>query len=289
MNIKQLTYFLTIVEEGTILKAAKKLHIAQPPLSQQLKLLEEELDCTLIARTTRKSQITDTGEKLYFRAKQILDLMDTTIKEVKDINKGLQGRLSIGTVSSAGATFLPERLSSYHKKYPGINFEIFDEDTYKIMELLAKGLVDIGIIRTPFNLDMFEAITLPEVPMMAVSKSFEFGSEGKILNLSDLISIPLIVQQRHEKTILELCLKTGFSPNILCRSNDVRTILLWAAAGMGTAIIPKDCLHLIHSMDLKHKEINESALNVGTAIIWTKDRYLTSAARYFLEGFNSSS
>lgn len=286
MNVKQLKYFLTIVEEGTILKAAQKLHIAQPPLSQQLKLLEEELGCTLIARTTRKSQITDTGEKLYFRAKQILELMDTTIKEVTDINKGLQGRLSIGTVSSAGATFLPERLSNYHEKYPGINFGIFDEDTYKIIELLGKGIIDIGIIRTPFNLDMFEAITLPSVPMVAVSKNLRFPNECEILSLSNLNDLPLIVQQRYEKTILELCLKAEFVPNILCRSNDVRTILLWAAAGMGTAIVPKDCLHLIHSMDLEHKEINEPSLNVGTAIIWTKDRYLSTAARHFLEGFS---
>ena len=288
MNIKQLKYFLTIVEEGTILKAAQKLHIAQPPLSQQLKLLEAELGCTLIARTTRKSQITDTGEKLYFRAKQILELIDTTTKEVTDINKGLEGTLSIGTVSSAGATFLPERLSSYHKKYPGINFGIFDEDTYKIIELLGKGIIDIGIIRTPFNLDMFEAITLPSVPMVAVSNNLKLTENCEILSLAHLTDLPLIVQQRYEKTIIELCLKSGFVPNILCRSNDVRTILLWAAAGMGTAIVPKDCLHLIHSMDLEYKEINEPSLYIGTAIIWTKDRYLTTAARHFLDEFISS-
>jgi DNA-binding transcriptional LysR family regulator len=286
MNNKQLTYFITIVEEGTILKAAEKLHIAQPPLSQQLKLLEEELDCTLIERTTRKSHLTEAGQKLYDRAKQILKLMDITVKEVNDINNGLCGKLSIGTVSSAGASFLPEMLNDYHKKYPKINFEIIDEDTYKIIELLDKGIINIGIIRTLFNLDMFESIILPNVPMVAIGKNLEFINRCDNIEISDLINMALIIQQRYEKTIIELCFKSGFTPNILCRSNDIRTILLWATNGIGTAIVPKDCLHLIPSSDVKYVEINEPSFNVGTAIIWSKNHYLTSAARNFLNLFS---
>ncbi|HEY5563812.1 MAG TPA: LysR family transcriptional regulator [Clostridiaceae bacterium] len=289
MNIKQLTYFLTIVEEGTILKASKKLHIAQPPLSQQLKLLEEELGCILIERTTRKSQITDTGKKLYNGAKKILELIDTTTKEVRDVKEGLQGSLSIGTVSALGASFLPERFSSFHQKYPGIKFDIYDENTNKIIELLEQGLIDIGIIRTPFNLDKFEAIILPDVPMIAVSRNLEVEKVCENIRLSDLINMPLIVQQRYEKTIVELCFKEGLTPNIFCRSNDVRTILLWAAAGMGTAIVPKDCLHLINDINVEHKEIRETSLNIGTAIIWTRNCYLTAVARHFLDGITTIS
>lgn len=285
MDIKQLTYFLAIAEEGNISKAAERLHMAQPPLSQQLKLLEEELDATLIERSTRKLQITDIGERLQYRAKQILELVDTTIKEVEDINKGFQGMLSIGTVSSAGAALLPEKLSSFHEKYPGINFEIIDEDTYKIIELLNNGIIDIGIIRTPFNLDMFESKCLPVVPMVAISKNLQLTSECETLSMTDLTNKPLIVQHRYEKIIIELCHKSGFEPRILCRSNDVRTILLWASTGMGIAIVPNDCISLIQSVNLEHRKINEPSLNVGTAIIWTKDHYQSSAANHFLNEF----
>lgn len=285
MDIKQLTYFLAIAEEGNITKAAEKLHIAQPPLSQQLKLLEEELDAKLIERNTRKLQITDVGERLQYRAKQIVELMDTTIKEVDDINKGFQGRLSIGTVSSAGAALLPELLSSFHEKYPGINYEIIDEDTYKIIELLNNGIIDIGIIRTPFNSDMFETKYLPSVPMAAVSTNLHLNSDIQSLSMSYFEDKPLILQSRYEKLIIELCHKSGIEPRILCRSNDVRTVLLWASTGMGTAIVPKDCISLIPNLNLEYKEISEPSLNVGTAIIWSKDHYKSSAVRHFLDEF----
>ena len=112
MDIKQLKYFIAIAEEGSISKAAKRLHMAQPPLSQQLKAMESELGVELFERSTRKLEITSSGQAMYHKAKQILKLMDIAIKEVKDISDGLAGKLSIGTVSAAGATFLPQLIST---------------------------------------------------------------------------------------------------------------------------------------------------------------------------------
>jgi len=114
MDIRQLRYFLTIADEGSISKAAEKLHMSQPPLSQQLKLLETE---------------TNVGEALLYRTRQILDLFELTKNEVIDINEGPDGTLSIGTVSSAGATFLPDKMQRFHHKYPRVKFEILDEDS----------------------------------------------------------------------------------------------------------------------------------------------------------------
>lgn len=288
MDIRQLSYFIAIVEEGSISKAAKKLHIAQPPLSHQLKLLEDELGVKLVERNTRKLKITNVGELLSHRAKQVLDLIDTTIKEVHDLNSGIQGTLSIGTVSSAGATLLPEHINKFQLKYPLINFEILDEDTNKIIELLKNGVIDIGFIRTPFNDEMLESICLPVEPMVAIGTELHWNMETeKHICLDKLKTKPLIVQKRYEKLIVELCQKSGFEPRILCKSNDIRTILLWARNGIGLAIIPKNCVELISNTNLKYTEINEPSLNVGTAIIWMKNRYLSSVAKHFLESFQT--
>lgn len=118
MDIKQLKYFIAIAEEGSISKAAKRLHMAQPPLSQQLKALEAELGIELFERHTRKLEITSAGQAMYHKAKQILQLMDITIKEVKDINDGLAGKLSIGTVSLAGATFYLSLYQAFTASFP---------------------------------------------------------------------------------------------------------------------------------------------------------------------------
>ncbi|OPJ60044.1 LysR family transcriptional regulator [Clostridium oryzae] len=287
MDLRSLNYFLCIIEEGNISKAAKKLHIAQPPLSHQLKLLEDELGVKLIERNTRSLQITEAGKALAERAKQILNLTENTKKEIKDISQGLQGTLSIGTVSSAGAVILPDIIYQFHQKYPDINFEILDEDTSKIIQLLSSGVVEIGIIRTPFDNDMFETINYAEDPMIAIAKNFECEEEPDVITFEYLKEIPLIVQKRYEKKIRHLCKSYGYEPHILCKSNDVRTILMLANIGMGVAIVPKNCLNLIPNSDLEYVIIDEPNFNIGTSILWSKDRYLSNVAQRFIENMQN--
>jgi DNA-binding transcriptional LysR family regulator len=286
MDIRQLTYFLAIAEEGNISRAAERLHIAQPPLSQQLKLLESELGVSLIKRNTRKLQITDAGRKLQDRAKQLIEMMDSTIKEVKDIDEGILGTLSIGTVSSIGATILPKLITNLMSKYPNINLEIFDQDTNNILELISNREIELGLIRTPFNTDTFDSIRLPDEPMVVASSTPIEMEEVSSIYLDALINKPFIVQRRFEKMIIQCCNKLDFQPRIICKSNDVRTMLFWAATGLGVAILPKNCINLAPNLSLFYKEINEPDLHVGTALVWEKNRYLSSVAKHFLDEFN---
>jgi LysR family transcriptional regulator, salicylic acid-responsive activator of bsdBCD len=285
MDIRQLRYFLAIAEEENITRAAEKLHIAQPPLSQQLKLLEEELGVKLIERSTRKIQLTDVGKKLQQRAEQMVKIMETTVRELKDINEGLQGTLSIGAVPSSGAALLPERIRSFYEKYPGIDFQIWDGDTNRILELLKSGIIEIGIVRAPFNSEVFESICLAREPMIAVSNSLNWPEEQEYIRINELIDKPLIVDRRFENGIVKACYQEGFQPKIVCRGDDVRSILLWASTGIGIAIVPKAAIGLILNTSLSYKEINLETIETQTAVIWVKDRYLSSVAKHFLETF----
>jgi LysR family transcriptional regulator, salicylic acid-responsive activator of bsdBCD len=288
MDIRQLIYFNAIVEEGSITKAAERLHMAQPPLSQQLKLLEDELGIKLVERNTRKIQITDAGMMLLHRSKQILELMDTTIKELKDFSEGIQGTLSIGTIASAGDTLLPERIYSFHKNYPEINFQVRECSTYEILELLKSGVIEIGIIRTPFNSELFDYILLADEPMVAAtSNDLYLDGNPKEISLLELANKPLLVHNRYETKIIEACEKMGFEPRILGKIDDTRTILLWAATGMGIAVLQRDWIDLIPDTKLKYFPINEPSLVTGTAIVWMKNRYITTVARNFLETFRT--
>ena len=116
MNIKQLQYFVTIVENGTITAAAKKLGISQPPLSAQMKLLEEELGVTLMERGARQVRLTDAGRILYRRAVSIVELTDTTLKELTDFRSGISGVLRLGTVSSCGIGLLKSKMAAFRDK-----------------------------------------------------------------------------------------------------------------------------------------------------------------------------
>ncbi|MDP4143610.1 MAG: LysR family transcriptional regulator [Bacillota bacterium] len=287
MDIRQLKYFLTIAEEEQITGAAKKLHIAQPPLSHQLKLLENELGVQLVERGSRKIQLTEAGHILRNRAEQILELTDTAIKELKDFNEGIQGTLAIGTVSSSGATLFPERISKFHETYPQINFQIWEGNTYRILEILNSGLIEIGIVRTPFNMEAFESIELPKEPMVAAFSGDLLVAQDEYVLLDELINKPLIIYRRFEKLIADAFDEESLNPTVLCKTDDARSTLLWADAGIGIALVPESAIRLIGSTKLRYKKIKNPHLETKIAAIWMKNRHLSTAAKHFLEIFNS--
>lgn len=287
MDIKQLKYFITIVEEGQITSAAKRLNMAQPPLSQQLKNLEDELGVKLVERGARHIKLTDAGKILRDRAQQILELSDSTISEIKDFKKGLKGTLSIGTVSSSGAMLLNARISNFRKDYPSIKFEIHEGNTFKMVDLLNKGIIEVGIVRTPFNTSMFECRYMDPEPMIAImSKEYAFKSDKDYIYVEELKNKPLIIYRRFEQLIYETSLEAGFEPEIFCKNDDARTTVLWANAGLGVGIVPRSAFALADNDNLLYKEIKSSRLNTQIAAIWLKDRYISSMASKFVEYFS---
>ncbi|GAA0076069.1 LysR family transcriptional regulator [Clostridium sp. CTA-5] len=288
MDIKQLKYFYVIAEEGQITSAAKKLHIAQPPLSYQLKSLENELGVKLVERGNRNIKLTDAGVILYKRAKQILSLTKSTEDELKDFKQGIHGTLSIGTVSSSGASLLDSRLSIFHDKYPFINFEIHEGNTYELLEALNKGIIEMAIVRTPFNNSGINSVLLQKEPMVAAMVKDLSWTNRKIIDITELKNKPLIFYRRFERLIFKVCEDSNFQPTVFCKNDDARTSLLWANSGLGIAIVPKSAIKLIGSSDIIFKEIDNEELSTQIAIIWSKTGYLSSAGKNFLNIFSDT-
>ena len=134
MDLKQLKYFLTVVDERQITAAARKLHMAQPPLSQQMKLLESELGTELVKRGPHHIELTDAGRLLTRRAQQLLALADSTSREIADLCQGLRGTLAIGTISSSGSILWHPGLQRFQQQYRDVHFEIYDANTYQLIE-----------------------------------------------------------------------------------------------------------------------------------------------------------
>lgn len=286
MDIRQLKYFLAIAETKNITKAAKKLYISQPPLSQQLKLLEEELGVVLLERSTRKMKLTEAGKLLRHRAKQIIELLETSTKEIKNLSLGVKGILSIGFVSSAGAMLLPEQIHNFYKEYPEINFQMKEGNTYKILDLLNNGMIEIGIVRTPFNTENFNLVYMPKEPMVAVAREDLFFPRSlKSISLEELKDKPIILDKRFEHLITSSCHQVGFQPKIICEGEDSQSILLWTYTGMGIGIVPKSAAKLMPNKNLRSIIIEESELETQTVIAWVKNRPLSQVAETFLLNF----
>ncbi|MDQ7096526.1 LysR family transcriptional regulator [Desulfosporosinus sp. PR] len=292
MDIRQLRYFLAVAQEGQFTKAAERLNMAQPPLSQQIKLLEEELGVTLFKRGGKYIELTDAGQVLVVRGEQILELVNSTQKALEDLGKGKQGTVSIGTVSSCGTFLLPKYISSFQEKFPGVTFRIWEGDTHRIMDLVNKGIVEIGIVRTPFKLEiynyMFHSAVEKNDPMVILyaGKWERFIPEGPI-TLEALKDVPLIVHRRYQKIIADNCRKLCFEPNIFCEGDDTRSIMSWAGIGLGVAIVPKPSASIFETGKMRCREIEDHSLETRTAVIWLKNTYLSAVSKNFIKTIES--
>lgn len=288
MDIRQLLYFTTIAEEGSISAAAKKLHLSQPPLSYQMKLLEEELHLPLIERSARGIALTEAGRVLYKRAQGILELSELTRKEMLAMASGFTGTLHIGTVSSSGASLLGWRIPAFHQKYPQIGFAIHEGNTFELMEMLESGLIELAIVRTPFHNDQLNCLYLSPEPMIAAGAASFFPAgmpSGQPISLELLGHAPVILYRRFEKILLSLCEQKGITPQVFCIANDARTTLMWAEAGLGVAVVPQSAYRIMPHHNMVYGELSEEDLHTRIAAVCKKGCSLSWAAQQFLEIF----
>ncbi|WP_240839421.1 LysR family transcriptional regulator [Acidaminobacter sp. JC074] len=270
MDVKKLRYFLEISETLNITKAAENLHMSQPPLTYQLKLLEEELGTKLFTRTTRKLVMTEAGEKLKVRAHQILELMETTENEVRQIQFE-SNEIQIGFVASSAALLSPDKLLSFHKLYPSMKFIMKEGNTHKILDLLNHGLIDVGFVRTPFNAEIYNVEYLEPEPMIVVYDPKVYQLDEKI-GVKDLKNLPLVLDKRFLELIENEAFTSGVRPNIICLGEDSRSILAWTEAGLGVAILPFSGKSFIRSSKLKYAIINSKSLETRSAIVTLKNK-----------------
>lgn len=288
MDIRQLLYFTTIAEEGSISAAAKKLHLSQPPLSYQMKLLEEELHLPLIERSARGIALTEAGRVLYKRAQGILELSELTRKEMLAMASGFTGTLHIGTVSSSGASLLGWRIPAFHQKYPQIGFAIHEGNTFELMEMLESGLIELAIVRTPFHNDQLNCLYLSPEPMIAAGAASFFPAgmpSGQPISLELLGHAPVILYRRFEKILLSLCEQKGITPQVFCIADDARTTLMWAEAGLGVAVVPQSAYRIMPHHNMVYGELSEEDLHTCIAAVCKKGCSLSWAAQQFLEIF----
>jgi LysR family transcriptional regulator, salicylic acid-responsive activator of bsdBCD len=277
---------MAIAEEHQITAAAKKLHIAQPPLSYELSQLEQELGVQLVKRGARSAELTDAGILLYKRAEQILAMTTTTTHEVQNYGKGMKGVLSIGAISSSGGLLPNKRMLDFTTHYPDIRFELHEGNTFAIIDMLEQGIIDIGIVRTPFSDEKYNCRYAVQEPMTAVmTEKYVHDATAKI-TLNELGELPLILYRRYESLIHEVFSGEGMKPFIACINDDARTTYIWAEKGFGVGILPKSILQVLNPINLICKDIDCTALCTKIAVIWKKERYLSPLAQKFISFFD---
>ncbi|MEH6944516.1 LysR family transcriptional regulator [Bacillus sp. JJ722] len=288
MDIRQLRYFVTIVEEGQVTKAAKKLHMAQPPLSQQLKMMEDELGGKLFDRNGRHLELTESGKLLYKKGQELLAFFEETLIEVKEVSEGLKGILALGSVKTCFA-YIPGRIRFFRTKFPDVRFKLVEGDTYRLKESLLNRDIELAIIRLPIGSTDFSSIELTPDPFVLVVP--DECDISNVIKMKDIAPLPLLLLHRVSghgtyELVIDECRRHGFEPNIVCECPDASMILTLVREGIGVAFLPQTTLKSFSQLGVKVISIEDCSVQSEAAIVWHKDRYLSKSAIRFLETFS---
>lgn len=197
MEIRVLRYFLAVVREESITKASEVLHITQPTLSRQLSQMEEEIGVRLFERGTRKIKLTNEGILLRRRAEEIIQLVDTTERELVEQDEQVEGKISIGCGEIASVQMLPELIRTFREKYTRVSFDIFTATADLVKEQMDKGLIDIGLLLEPVNMEKYDFIRLDmKENWVVLMRPDDPLAEKENVTAEDLLPLPLILPRR---------------------------------------------------------------------------------------------
>ncbi|WP_163858148.1 LysR family transcriptional regulator [Paenibacillus elgii] len=293
MELRQLQYALQIAIDKNFSRAAEKLHIAQPSLSQQLSKLEKEIGVLLFQRTTNSVEVTYAGTRFVEKAQKILDMVEQLKQEMEDISQMRKGKLVVGSLPITGAHVLPLVLPVFQEHYPEIDIVLVEETTSNLEQLTASGQADISLLSLPLiddSLD-YEPIIEEEI-VLAVPPQHPLAARlteatNRTVDIAELQEEPFIALKRGQgfrQIAIELCKDAGFTPNIVFESSNIETVQSLVAAGMGIAFIPRMLLRGWNELAPAYLQLSNRPTRT-LVIAHRKGRYLSKAVVAFMETF----
>lgn len=291
MELRSLYYFLTVAREENITRAAEKLHLTQPTLSRQLKQLEDELGKQLLVRGKRKIQLTDAGMLLRRRAEEILNLVQIAEKDLQSDEDTIEGQINIGSAEcGASTTLLPEVIRSFSLQYPNVTYDLYTGNADLIKEELDKGLVDIGLLLEPVDIEKYDFIRLPHKERwgLLVNKNSELA-EKKQIEAMDLKDIPLINTKREivQNEIASWYHGRYEDLNIVATHNLLSNSVALVANGVGNIITIEGAYNNHINKDVIFIPLYPE-LFTGMVLVWKKHYALSPAVSKFLDTFYHS-
>ncbi|MBD2020890.1 LysR family transcriptional regulator [Leptolyngbya sp. FACHB-36] len=274
MELRHLHYFIAVAEELNFSRAADRLHMAQPPLSQQIRQLEQELGFQVFHRTKRRVQLTEAGQAFLVEARQVLQHLDQAVQTGRQASRGEVGQLAIGFVSSTAYNILPPILQSFRRQVPDVTLELRELTTREQLQALLEGKLDIGFVRPPVEEpELATAVIFREPLMVALPEFHALQKRAKVpvrsLSNEPFILFPRAIAPGLYDPIISLCLQAGFSPRVVQEAIQMQTIVSLVAAEMGVAIVPLS-LRNLQRQGVIYKPLQESTPMVEIVMIWRK-------------------
>lgn len=273
LEIRQLKYFIAVAEERHFGRAAKRLHMAQPPLSHQIRQLEEQLGVQLLDRTTRRVDLTAAGEELLSRARQMVNAVETLQADVYQFGQGAAGVLRVGFSGSSTYGVMPPLVRRVKQALPGISLALRGEMLTPAMEAgLQDGTLDAALLRPPVAAPEIDYRILGREPLVVALPSFSPLAAGRPVGMHELQDQDFIAYPPESvlyRTTADMCRRAGFRPRIAQVIGETSTMLSFVATGSGIAVLP-DSVRALQLEGVVYCAI-EDAAEVELAVAWRRD------------------
>ena len=281
MDLKQLRYFIAIAEEKNITAAAHRLHMSQPPLSMQLKQMEEELGVPLIERNGKSLELTDKGRVLYRHALNLVNSFEEVKSELQDTAEGKKGALNLG-INTLSVSGFSDMLQSFHKKYPFVSIKVVQNDSFYLTELVKRREIEFAFIRLPLE---HRGLTYQHL----LNEPFVFVSQRDLpaITLEEISQLPLIIPSTEGlgiyHTIVESFSKEELPVTIVAECSSMQVLMELVQGGMGASVVPNSVFDVYGTNGLYSTPITNGNMTSSLGVIFLEQHQLSTPAKNFLE------
>lgn len=291
MNFRQLEYFSAVAEAKSISLAARNLHVAQPPISRQLALLEDELGVCLFLRTNKGVELTEAGRSLYQQSQNLFQDMRTIVDSVRDINAGMRGLLKIGMIYSNISIAL-QYLKEFRAQYPQVELYVRLGSPGDLLEDLNKGDLHLLFLRSSSERGsgLHERI-LGEDPLeLVMIRELDPAPDQASVPLEALKGVPMCLLRSddlwgYSSYLIKECQRQGFTPNATFRCYDTPMVMQLVQAGFGISYLPRSIVETQPHSGLYTKPIQGISILSYPTLVWSSNLYYASCVKRFLAIF----
>jgi DNA-binding transcriptional LysR family regulator len=243
MQLQQLGYVLAVAEEQSFTRAAARLHLAQPSLSRQVRLLEQELGVVLFNRSPGQGLVTltpDGGALLPFISRVLADV-EATGAEARALSGMARGRLAVGATPSLITSVLAPALVAFHQSHPGIDLSVVEAGSHQLVPQVASGEVDLALVVLPVTDPLVETTPLFDDPLVLALAPDHPLARRRRVQVRDLDRLDLVMFREGydlREVTLAACLAAGVEPHLVSEGGEMAGVLSFVAAGLGAAVVP---------------------------------------------------
>jgi DNA-binding transcriptional LysR family regulator len=273
VEFRHIRYFVALAEELNFNRAAKRLHIAQPPLSRQIRKLEKQIGTQLFHRSKRQVQLTAAGKAFLNKAYQIMDQMEQAYIHARMTGTGLEGEIRIGFTGSVH-DIIPT-IREFRSRFPHIGVYLKHLNSLEQIEALHKGRLDLGVVGVPIHHPQLEVYPVAEVPFMAVLPENHPLADQEPLYLRDLAEETFIITPRstgqlYYDMITGLFQQSGILPSFTIQAHDLQTVMALVESGMGVTLMPS---YIQSYKGIVFRKVKDAEMYVQALLVWRKDNH----------------